>query len=85
MLGGHADHLGVLRLVAPLAADLAARAHHVHQLLPAGGPAAHVTVLHLDGRAPRRPGWKSQSGRSVQRAWARHRLTKNKSFQNRIL
>ena len=80
MLGGHADHLRVLRLVAPLATDLAARAHHVHQLLPAGRPAAHVAVLHLDGRAPRRPGWRGQSGRSVRRGWARNRLKNKRKF-----
>lgn len=55
VLAGHAHHLRARGLVSLLAADLAASPHHVPVVLSSGCTAAHVPMLHLNGRTPRDP------------------------------
>ena len=56
VFGGHGQHLVVgLPLVAPFAGGLTGRPHHIPVVLPAGGPTAHVAMLHLDGGEPGGP------------------------------
>lgn len=55
VFAGHTHHLWALGLVSLLAAYFTASPHHIPVVLSSGCATAHVTMFHLNGRAPRCP------------------------------